>query len=172
MTPITVAGPLPVLSVMPSTSRPPRRLCQNSYDSTITVPRPPRSSSTVYARPCAGWTPSAANTSADNVRPETFEGWPSTIRTRLAGPTIPRCSRVCTRSRHATKLAGAITLRVVPPRIVSHTATMRSGSRYGSGSSITVRTTLNTAEVAPMPSANVRSAAAVKPGDRRNMRKP
>ena len=41
----------------------------------------------------------------------------------------------------------------------------------GSGS-ITVRTTLNTAEVAPMPSANVRSAAAVKPGDRRNMRKP
>ena len=37
MTPITVAGPLPVLSVMPSTSRPPRRLCQNSYDNTITV---------------------------------------------------------------------------------------------------------------------------------------
>jgi hypothetical protein len=35
-----------------------------------------------------------------------------------------------------------------------------------------VRTTLNTAEVAPMPSANVRGAAAVKPGDRRNMRQP
>ena len=32
---------------------------------------------------------------------------------------------------------------------------MRSGSRYGSGSSITARTTLKIAEVAPMPSASV-----------------
>ena len=76
------------------------------------------------------------------------------------------------RSRQATKLAGAITFRTVPPRLVSHTATIRSGSWYGSGSSITVRTTLKIAEVAPMPRASVTSAAAVKPGARRSTRTP
>ena len=76
------------------------------------------------------------------------------------------------RSRQATKLAGAMTFRCVPPRLVSQTVTSRSGSRYGSGSSITVRTTLKIAEVAPMPRASVTSAAAVKPGARRSTRTP
>ena len=75
---------------------------------------------------------------------------------------MPGCSSVCVRSRQATKFAGAMTFRLVPPRLVSHTATIRSGSWYGSGRSRTVRTTLKIADVAPMPRASVSSAAAVK----------
>ncbi len=48
-------------------------------------------------------------------------GWPSMTMITFAGPTMPRCSSVRVRSRQATKLAGAITLRTVPPRLVSHT---------------------------------------------------
>ena len=44
--------------------------------------------------------------------------------------------------------------------------TSRSESRYGSGSSNTALTTLNTAVAAPMPSASVSTAARVKPGVR------
>jgi hypothetical protein len=43
-------------------------------------------------------------------------------------------------------------------------ATMRAGSRYGSGVRTTALTTLNIAVVAPMPSATVRIAVAAKPG--------
>ena len=126
----------------------------------------------VYARPSAGWTPSARKTSDETVSPDTSIGWPLMTMATPAGPTIPRCSSVRVRSRQATKLAGAITFRCSPPRVVSQTVTIRSGSWYGSGSSITVRTTLKIAEVAPMPRASVTSAAAVKPGARRSTRAP
>src|ERR1039458_7238417 len=42
--------------------------------------------------------------------------------------------------------------------------TMRSGSRYASGLSSTALTTLNTAVLAPMPSAMTTTASRVKPG--------
>jgi hypothetical protein len=43
------------------------------------------------------------------------------------GPAMPIWSSVRERSRQATKLAGAITFRDVPPRLVSQSATIRSG---------------------------------------------
>src|SRR5439155_7684992 len=49
--------------------------------------------------------------------------------------------------------------------------TSRSGSRYGSGRSKTALTTLKIAVFAPMPSASVSTATAVKPGFFSNWRK-
>src|SRR6266513_5015913 len=49
--------------------------------------------------------------------------------------------------------------------------TSRSGSRYGSGRSNTALTTLKMAVFAPMPSASVSTATAVKPGFFRSWRK-
>jgi hypothetical protein len=48
--------------------------------------------------------------------------------------------------------------------------TMRSGSGYGSGFSKTAFTTVKMAVLAPMPSASVRTATAVKPGFLRSVR--
>ncbi len=50
--------------------------------------------------------------------------------------------------------------------------TRRSGSGYGRGSSSTPSMTENSAVLAPMPSARVKSATAVKPGLRRSTRAP
>ena len=49
-------------------------------------------------------------------------------------------------------------------------ATSRSGLAYGSGRSRTASIALNRAVVAPIPSARVRTAMAVKPGARRRTR--
>ena len=51
-----------------------------------------------------------------------MSGWPLTTIATVEGPTMPRCSNDRLRSRQATKLAGAITLRAAPPVLVSHTA--------------------------------------------------
>jgi hypothetical protein len=48
--------------------------------------------------------------------------------------------------------------------------TIRSGSEYGSGSSSTALTTLNTVVLAPTPRASVRIAPAAKPGVRASER--
>ncbi len=50
--------------------------------------------------------------------------------------------------------------------------TMRSGSGYASGRSSTAFTTVKIAVLAPMPSASVRTATAVKPGLFLSIRKP
>ena len=54
--------------------------------------------------------------------------------------------------------------------LISHSDTSRSGATYGSGRSMTASTTLKTAVLAPMPSASVATATAVKPGDFRSSR--
>jgi hypothetical protein len=51
-----------------------------------------------------------------------------------------------------------------------HTITRRSGASYGSGVSSTALTTLKIADVAPIPSDSVTSAAAAKPGLFHNQR--
>jgi hypothetical protein len=56
--------------------------------------------------------------------------------------------------------------------IASWTSASRSGSGKGSGRSRTALTTLKMAVVAPMPSASVTAATAVKPGERRSRRAP
>src|SRR5947207_8307029 len=58
------------------------------------------------------------------------------------------------------------------PSLVSHVVTSRSGSRYGSGRNTTRSSSVNTAVVAPTPSASASTADAVKPGLRRNRRQP
>ena len=65
------------------------------------------------------------------------------------------CDMSDLRSSGAEGLAGAARCTI---------RTRRSESLYGSGSSSTVLTTLNTAVAAPMPRASVITAAAVKPG--------
>src|SRR6185295_923981 len=52
----------------------------------------------------------------------------------------------------------------------AQTKTSRDESRNGSGASNIARTTLKIAVLAPMPSASVMMATAVKPGDRRSPR--
>jgi hypothetical protein len=65
-----------------------------------------------------------------------------------------------------------MTFWVTPSCVVSQTPTTLPGSRYGNGSSSTVRITLKIAAVAPMPMASVASAAIVNPGARHRMRAP
>ena len=167
---MTVRGPSSVVSVMPSTSeRPPRRRCQNSWLSTMTelfrrdLPRRCRRGRAQAGRPAR------ERRRPRHVSPAHVGGWPLTIigtdrrpdhaemlersRALAPGDEVGRGDHVpaaCRRGWFPT-----------PPR-------SRSGSWYGSGSSITVRTTLKIAEVAPMPRASVTSAAAVKPGARRS----
>ena len=43
----------------------------------------------VYARPSAGWTPSARKTSAETANPSILS-WPLTMMARPDGPTMPR----------------------------------------------------------------------------------
>jgi hypothetical protein len=49
-------------------------------------------------------------------------------------------------------------------------STRRAGFLYGSGAKMTPRTTLNTAVLAPMPKASVRTTIAAKLGDLRRIR--
>ena len=82
-------------------------------------------------QPSAGCTPSARTHPPIPSRPirrvagrrESWRGWP-------VQPSRD-CSSDRTRSRQATKLAGAITFRLVPPRLVSQIATIRSGRHAG-----------------------------------------
>jgi len=54
--------------------------------------------------------------------------------------------------------------------LVSQSDTSCSGAEYGNGRSMTASTTLKTAVFAPIPSASVATAIAVKPGDLRSRR--
>ena len=68
ITPITDRGrPLAVIDRPSTSDRPPSRVCQNSWLMTITASVPLRSSSGLNARPSAGCTPSAGNTSDETA---------------------------------------------------------------------------------------------------------
>src|SRR6266540_6758381 len=67
--------------------------------------------------------------------------------------------------RQSRKVAGETGVRSQPGSLeLSKRRTSLSGSRYGSGLRSTPLTTLNMAVFAPMPSARVNTATAVKPG--------
>jgi hypothetical protein len=57
-----------------------------------------------------------------------------------------------------------------PPPPISQIIAIRPASGYGSGSNRTGRTTLKIAAAAPMPTARVATATAVKPGSLRRRR--
>ena len=131
ITPITVRGPPSVESVMSSTSwRPPRRRCQNSWLSTMTALLPPR---ILLGRV------GAAERRLDAQRAKDVGGDGEPVNpTRLAADDhgdarrVPPCpdARAFESARARRRSwPGAITFRTVPPRLVSHTATIRSGSR-------------------------------------------
>ena len=88
----------------------------------------------------------------------------------MASIAIPSNDRV--RRFHSTTVAAAGSTRSGPLIAVksSHSSTRRLGSTKGSGFSSTALTRLKIAVFAPMPSASVRIAIAVKTGLPRSVR--
>jgi hypothetical protein len=84
---------------------------------------------------------------------------------------IVKSSSACACSHQATN-AGVEAPSTFPPSgPLQINWTIRLGSGYGSGFNRTAFTTVKMAVLAPMPSASVRTATAVKPGFFRSIRK-
>ncbi len=133
--------------------------------------RPTSSSPRARPRPSTGWTPRIGNRSEETNSPETCSAAPWPVRLKLEGRWMAIPARVRLPSRQSRKF-GYGTDPLAKFGLLSWKVTRRSGSGYGSGSSSTPSMIENSAVLAPMPSARVSSATAVKPGLRRSTRAP
>jgi hypothetical protein len=134
---------------------------------TTTCSRPGRSSPAPYVRPSCASTPSRWNISALVCRTLSCSGLscPVIVTFQDCAAATDSNERPC--SRQSRKFAGATGFQPS-----CSTVTSRDGSRYGSGRSSTALTTEKIAVFAPMPSASVSTATAVKPGFLRIVRTP
>ncbi len=151
---------------------PPKRRCQRPSLMRATRRAFGRSSADVKSRPRTGLTPSTARYSCDTCSPASASGSVSPVR---VGPQPPMAATRSTAGRlvlQSTKLPGEAHSSAGPParRRSCHSITRRSASGYGSGRRTTALSTVNTAVLAPMPSASVRIATAANPGARASAR--
>ncbi len=170
-TPTTVCGRPATVTMRPSTSgSPPNVRCQKPWASTTTPERPGRCSSVANPRPRPTGMPSMSKSPSLTLAPRTSRGSPapSSVKTPVAYAST--ASKVRLPSRTVMKSGAESAVYAVPSGYSVLTTCRRSASRYGSGSRRTPCTTLKMALVAPMPSASVSTATAVKPGARRRVR--
>ena len=138
---------------------------------TAAAPRSPSLGSSV--RPSSGfvvntekkfWVTAMVLASEGSPRPVRVSEW-------LARPAM--ALKTWLLSRNSSRLGYDIPASVIPRfGFASGNKASRPGSGYGSGRSRTASTTEKIAVFAPMPSASVKIATTVKPGDLRSMRSP
>ena len=146
---------------------------QNRSEAIATRGAPRLASSSVKLRPAAGriWKNSTYPVLTSLPLTRTGRSTPDRLKERRRVATI--WSTDVARLRQSRKSAGD-TARFVSdsPRLCDQIATRRSMSSTGRETDMTPATKLNTAVVAPIPSASVKTAEAVTAGARRNCRKP
>jgi hypothetical protein len=134
---------------------------------------PGASSSDVKVLPSIGFASSIGNNEAETRAAVTRSGspWPemSTCSSRKAPRVL---NDLCSRTKMAKSGAEKPTLGYPIPGKPSPSAMSLDGSLNGKGRKSTVFTTLKIAVFAPMPSASVTTATAVKPGFLASIRKP
>src|SRR6266516_7553109 len=164
--------PLSVIGFPMSWGSPPNRFCQNERLNSTTSLRPAASSSGRKRRPSSGRTRRMGKNVAETRKASTRSGLSRLVRLKSLEPIAARFSNTWFCACQSTKVPGA-TLKVGKPNftLLSCNRTNRSGSGKESGRNKTPFTTLKMAVFAPMPSASVSTATAVKPGFLSNWRK-
>ena len=170
MTPTTVNGRPLIVTTRPTRagSAPNFRRQTPSLSSTTCNPAGV-SSATEKSRPIAGFTPSVRKKLAATRIPLMRSASPLTIRVGAHERISVIWSKLWLRSRQSRNVVKP-TFPATPVGPRSPMSTSRSGSAYGSGRSSTAFRTLKIAVLAPIPSASVSSATAVKPGARSSRR--
>src|SRR2546426_485673 len=101
---------------------------------------------------------------ADKREPVMFSGWPLPVRMKPPKPRAASPSNTVVCSRHPPSNGAETEPFCEPLGPLSKTITNRSVSLNGNGRRRMALTTLKIAVFAPMPSASVSTATAVKPG--------
>src|SRR6266513_1635211 len=131
----------------------------------ITMGLAPNSSSpSSNDRPTTGFTPSMGRKSVETNSARTCSVSPATVRLNEYPRETPIIENVVFCFRQSRKFGNEIE-PASKFGLLSCSVTSCSGSGYGKGFSSTPFTTENSAVFAPMPSASVRIATAVNPGD-------
>ena len=142
---------------------PPNRRCQSWCESTTTGGAPGRSYSDGRRCPIAGGTRSTSKNDAETAAPVNRSGSPAPVKSSMTARASATLDRLLPRAATSIASGAEVDATVTPPNVVP-TCTSRSALGYGSGRSSTPSTTLNIVVVAPMPSPNVSTTAAVKLG--------
>jgi hypothetical protein len=151
--------------VRPSTSRrPPSTVIQNPCDTTTTGAAPGTPSPPLRSRPRIGVSRNVDSSPSVTLAPDTSRGSPKPVS---AASTLVTPTRLSNAGSNAASSISGNDIALRAPGSASetrHTMTSPAGSTYGSGRSSSPSTTLKIAAFAPMPSARVETAMAVKPG--------
>jgi hypothetical protein len=174
MTPTIWWGSPPSTNCRLSTSSaPPNRRCQKSWLTMTTRGAFGTHSSGRNVRPFSGGTPSTSKYSCVTCSPFSISASPSPVSAGPKKRIDAIDANVPVSACQSTRLPGVAHSLGGPPRLrmSCHTMTSSFAAGYGSGLSSTACTTVKIDVFAPMPSAMVRTAAAVKAGDLRSSRR-